>query len=126
VHDHRGYNLWAPGSPSSGSSTCAKTTFHWCTADVGWIHRPQLQSSSWAALRGATTVMYEGAPRASKRVAFLGVIEKHKVSCFYTLPTAIRAFMRSAASARSLRHGSLRILERWRTINPKPGSGIRR
>jgi acetyl-CoA synthetase len=66
----------------------------WCTADVGWI-----TGHSYIVYgplsNGATTVMYEGAPRPSKPGAFWELIEKHKVSIFYTAPTAIRAFMRS-------------------------------
>ena len=44
---------------------------------------------------GATTVMYEGVPRPSNPGAFWDVIQKHKISIFYTAPTAIRAFMKA-------------------------------
>jgi acetyl-CoA synthetase len=67
---------------------------HWCTADVGWI-----TGHSYIVYgplsNGATTVMYEGAPRPSKPGAFWEVIQKHRVTLFYTAPTAIRAFMKS-------------------------------
>jgi acetyl-CoA synthetase len=65
----------------------------WCTADVGWI-----TGHSYIVYgplsNGATTLMYEGAPRASKPGAFWEVIQKHGVTIFYTAPTAIRAFMK--------------------------------
>ncbi len=70
---------------------------HWCTADVGWI-----TGHSYIVYgplsNGATTVMYEGAPRPSKPGAFWELIEKHKITLFYTAPTAIRAFMKSGRS----------------------------
>jgi acetyl-CoA synthetase len=66
---------------------------YWCTADVGWV-----TGHSYVVygplLNGATTVMYEGAPDAPEKDRFWSLIEKHKVSIFYTAPTAIRAFMR--------------------------------
>jgi acetyl-CoA synthetase len=65
---------------------------YWCTADVGWItgHSYLVYGP---LLNGASIVMYEGAPNFPDFDRFWDVIEKYKVSIFYTAPTAIRAFM---------------------------------
>jgi acetyl-CoA synthetase len=67
---------------------------YWCTADVGWI-----TGHSYVVYgplqNGATTLMYEGAPNFPDFSRFWAMIERHKVSVFYTAPTAIRAFMRA-------------------------------
>ena len=62
----------------------------WCTADIGWItgHSYILYGP---LLNGATTVIFEGVPSYPNFSRFWEVIEKHKVSQFYTAPTAIRA-----------------------------------
>ena len=93
VHTTAGYNLWAHLTFQWIFDIRDDDVF-WCTADVGWI-----TGHSYIVYgplsNGATTVMYEGAPRPSKPGAFWELIQKHKVSIFYTAPTAIRAFMRS-------------------------------
>ncbi|MFC5683467.1 acetate--CoA ligase [Flavobacterium sp. MAHUQ-51] len=63
---------------------------HWCTADIGWItgHSYILYGP---LLNGATTVIFEGVPSYPDYSRFWQVIEKHKVTQFYTAPTAIRA-----------------------------------
>jgi acetyl-CoA synthetase len=65
----------------------------WCTADAGWV-----TGHSYVVygplLNGATTVMYEGAPNHPGNDRFWATIAKHKVTVFYTAPTAIRAFMK--------------------------------
>ncbi|HRG66806.1 MAG TPA: AMP-binding protein, partial [Saprospiraceae bacterium] len=65
---------------------------YWCTADVGWItgHSYIIYGP---LLSGATTVMFEGVPTYPDAGRFWQVIEKHKVTQFYTAPTAIRALM---------------------------------
>ena len=66
---------------------------YWCTADVGWITgHSYIVYGPLAA--GATTVMYEGAPDSPKPDRFWQLIEKYKVSVFYTSPTAIRSFLK--------------------------------
>jgi acetyl-CoA synthetase len=62
----------------------------WCTADIGWItgHSYILYGP---LLNGATTVIFEGVPSYPDFSRFWEIIEKHKVSQFYTAPTAIRA-----------------------------------
>ena len=67
---------------------------YWCTADVGWI-----TGHSYVVYgplsNGATTLMYEGAPNSPDFGRFWDVVARHKVSIFYTAPTAIRAFMKA-------------------------------
>lgn len=62
----------------------------WCTADIGWItgHSYILYGP---LLNGATTVIFEGVPSYPNFSRFWEIIEKHKVTHFYTAPTAIRA-----------------------------------
>ena len=65
---------------------------YWCTADVGWV-----TGHSYIVYgplcNGATTLMFEGIPTYPDASRFWEVIDKHKVSIFYTAPTAIRALM---------------------------------
>jgi acetyl-CoA synthetase len=66
---------------------------YWCTADIGWV-----TGHSYVVYgplcNGATTLMYEGAPNHPEADRFWTIVERHKVSVFYTAPTAIRAFLR--------------------------------
>lgn len=63
---------------------------YWCTADIGWI-----TGHSYIVygplLNGATTLMFEGVPSYPDFGRFWEIIQKHKVTQFYTAPTAIRA-----------------------------------
>ena len=90
VHTTAGYNLWVHLT-FQWIFDIRDDDIHWCTADVGWI-----TGHSYIVYgplsNGATTVMYEGAPRPSKPGAFWEVIQKHRCTIFYTAPTAIRAF----------------------------------
>ena len=63
---------------------------YWCTADIGWItgHSYILYGP---LANGATTVMFEGVPSYPDYGRFWEVVEKHKITQFYTAPTAIRA-----------------------------------
>lgn len=65
----------------------------WCTADIGWItgHSYILYGP---LANGATTVMFEGVPTYPNPDRFWEVIEKHKITQFYTAPTAIRSLMK--------------------------------
>ena len=66
---------------------------YWCTADVGWITGHSY--IVYGPLQNAATLMvYEGAPNFPDNGRFWEIIEKYKVSVFYTAPTAIRAFMK--------------------------------
>ena len=67
---------------------------YWCTADVGWITGHSYVVYGPMA-NGATVFMYEGAPNFPDFSRFWSMIERHRVTVFYTAPTAIRAFMRA-------------------------------
>jgi acetyl-CoA synthetase len=66
---------------------------YWCTADIGWV-----TGHSYIVYgplqNGATVVMYEGAPNFPEPDRFWSIIDRHKVSIFYTAPTAIRTFIK--------------------------------
>ena len=83
---------------------------YWCTADVGWVtgHSYILYGP---LANGATTLMFEGVPTYPDSGRFWQVVEKHKVSIFYTAPTAIRALMREGdAPVKKWDKSSLRLL----------------
>jgi acetyl-CoA synthetase len=101
------YTSGSTGKPKGMLHTCAgymvytaytfKNVFNykendifWCTADVGWI-----TGHSYIVygplVNGATTVIFEGIPTYPEHDRFWAVIEKHKVTQFYTAPTAIRS-----------------------------------
>ncbi len=83
---------------------------YWCTADVGWVTGHSYIVYGPLA-NGATTLMFEGVPNYPDASRFWQVCDKHKVTIFYTAPTALRALMREgdgpvAATSRA----SLRLL----------------
>jgi acetyl-CoA synthetase len=65
---------------------------YWCTADVGWV-----TGHSYIVYgplcNGATTLVFEGVPTYPDASRFWQIIDKHKVSIFYTAPTAIRSLL---------------------------------
>jgi acetyl-CoA synthetase len=65
----------------------------WCTADVGWITGHSYVAYGPLAL-GSTEVVFEGVPTYPDAGRFWQMIEKHKVSVFYTAPTAIRSLIK--------------------------------
>jgi acetyl-CoA synthetase len=65
----------------------------WCTADVGWVTGHSYIVYGPLA-NGATTVMFEGVPNYPDASRFWQIVDKHRVSIFYTAPTAIRALIR--------------------------------
>ncbi|MBV6635913.1 MAG: acetate--CoA ligase, partial [Mameliella sp.] len=65
---------------------------YWCTADVGWVTGHSYIVYGPLA-NGATTLMFEGVPTYPDASRFWQVCEKHRVTQFYTAPTAIRALM---------------------------------
>ncbi|HAW05155.1 MAG TPA: acetate--CoA ligase [Saprospirales bacterium] len=69
---------------------------YWCTADVGWITGHSYIIYGPLA-NGATTVVFEGVPSYPDYGRFWEVIEKHKVTQFYTAPTAIRALAKEGS-----------------------------
>ncbi|MCB9842622.1 MAG: acetate--CoA ligase [Phycisphaeraceae bacterium] len=66
---------------------------YWCTADIGWITGHSYIVYGVLPNR-VPTVMYEGAPNWPGADRFWDIVERHKVTQFYTAPTAIRAFMK--------------------------------
>jgi acetyl-CoA synthetase len=66
----------------------------WCTADVGWITGHSYITYG-PLLNGATVLLYEGAPNFPDWDRFWSIVDRHKVTVFYTAPTAIRAFMKA-------------------------------
>ena len=66
---------------------------YWCTADIGWV-----TGHSYVVYgpmqNGVTVLMYEGAPNFPENDRFWKIIDEHKVTVFYTAPTAIRAFIK--------------------------------
>jgi len=93
VHTTGGYNLWTHLT-FKWIFDLKEDDIYWCTADVGWI-----TGHSYIVYgplsNGATTLMYEGVPRPSNLGAFWEIVQKYRVSIFYTAPTAIRSFMKS-------------------------------
>jgi acetyl-CoA synthetase len=83
---------------------------YWCTADIGWV-----TGHSYIVYgplqNGATVLMYEGAPNFPQNDRFWKIIDDHKVSIFYTAPTAIRAFIKWGDEwVRNYSLASLRLL----------------
>ena len=66
---------------------------YWCTADIGWVTGHSYIVYGPLA-NGATVVMYEGAPNTPHQGRFWEIVDRHRVTVFYTAPTAIRTFMR--------------------------------
>ncbi len=66
---------------------------YWCTADVGWVTGHSYVVYGPLA-NGATVFMYEGAPNFPDFDRFWDIIERYKITIFYTAPTAIRAFIK--------------------------------
>ncbi|WP_425089265.1 acetate--CoA ligase [Stappia sp.] len=71
---------------------CKDDDVYWCTADVGWVTGHSYIVYGPLA-NGATTLMFEGVPTYPSPARFWEVVDKHKVSIFYTAPTAIRSLM---------------------------------
>ncbi|NNE46414.1 MAG: acetate--CoA ligase [Rhodothermales bacterium] len=104
----------------------------WCTADVGWVTGHSYIVYGPLA-NGATQVFFEGIPTYPTASRFWEVVDKHKVTQFYTAPTAIRALMRLGEEhVRSTDRSSLRLLgsvgepinpEAWRWYNDVVGDG---
>ena len=86
----------------------------WCTADIGWVTGHTYIAYGPLAI-GATQVLFEGVPTYPDAGRFWKMIERHRVTAFYTAPTAIRALSKAADADDAVhpRHfdlGSLRVL----------------
>lgn len=83
---------------------------YWCTADVGWITGHSYIVYGPLA-NGATTLMFEGVPNYPDASRFWQVVDAHKVTKFYTAPTAVRALMAQGdAFVKATSRASLKIL----------------
>jgi acetyl-CoA synthetase len=109
VHTVGGYMLWV-GETFKNIFQYNEKDIFWCTADIGWI-----TGHSYVAygplLNGAQQVIYEGVPNYPDAGRFWEIIDKHKVTHFYTAPTAIRALLAEDISfVRKYKLDSLKVL----------------
>jgi acetyl-CoA synthetase len=82
----------------------------WCTADVGWVTGHSYSCYGTLAA-GATEIMFEGVPTYPDAGRFWKMIQDHKVSTFYTAPTAIRSLIKAGADLpKKYNLSSLRLL----------------
>ncbi|QIK40559.1 acetate--CoA ligase [Pontivivens nitratireducens] len=131
VHTTGGYLLYAAMTHQYTFDYHDGDVF-WCTADVGWVTGHSYIVYGPLA-NGATTVMFEGVPTWPDASRFWQVCEKHKVTQFYTAPTAIRALMGKGAKwVEGSDLSSVRILgtvgepinpEAWTWYNDVVGKG---
>ena len=92
LHSGGGYLLYA-SLTHRHVFDCRQDDVYWCTADVGWVTGHSYIVYGPLA-NGATTLMFEGIPTWPDAGRFWSEVDKHRVSIFYTAPTAIRALMR--------------------------------
>ncbi len=91
-HSTGGYLLWALLTMQWTFDLKPDDVF-WCTADIGWVTgHTYIAYGPLAA--GATQVVFEGVPTYPNAGRFWELVEKHRVTIFYTAPTAIRAFIK--------------------------------
>ena len=120
VHTTGGYLTGVTTTTAMVFDLDAERDVFWCTADVGWITGHSYVVYGPMA-NGATSVMYEGAPDYPDKDVWWQVVERSRVSIFYTAPTAIRACMKWGEQYPG-RHdlSSLRLLGTvGEPINPK-------
>ena len=109
LHTSGGYLLYA-AMTHRYVFDCREDDIYWCTADVGWVTGHSYIVYGPLA-NGATTLMFEGVPNYPDSSRFWRVVDKHRVSIFYTAPTAIRALMREGdAPVAATSRASLRVL----------------
>lgn len=108
-HTVAGYILWAQYTTRMVFDIKPNSIF-WCTADVGWI-TGHTYGVYGPLANGITLVMYEGVPTYPDNGRWWKIIEKHKISQFYTAPTAIRSLKRLAPDEpKKYNLSSLRVL----------------
>jgi acetyl-CoA synthetase len=93
-HSTGGYLLWAKLTMDWTFDLRPEDIF-WCTADIGWITGHTYVAYGPLAA-GGTQVIFEGIPTFPHAGRFWQMIEKHKVTVFYTAPTAIRSLIKAA------------------------------
>ncbi len=112
-HSSAGYLLWAKLTMLWTFDIRPDDLF-WCTADIGWVTGHSYITYGPLAC-GATEVMFEGVPTFPDAGRFWKMIQDHKVTIFYTAPTAIRSLIKAAETnatvhPRNYKLDSLRIL----------------
>jgi acetyl-CoA synthetase len=134
-HSSGGYLLWAMLT-MRWTFDIKPTDIFWCTADIGWVTGHTYIAYGPLAV-GATEVVFEGVPTYPDAGRFWQTIAKHKVSIFYTAPTAIRALVKASGITPSTAPtnydlSSLRLLgtvgepinpEAWMWYHEKVGGG---
>jgi acetyl-CoA synthetase len=109
LHTSGGYLVYA-GMTHELIFDVREDDVYWCTADVGWITGHSYVVYGPLA-NGATVVMFDGVPNYPDFSRFWQVVDKHKVTLFYTAPTAIRALMREGEEpVKKTSRKSLRLL----------------
>jgi acetyl-CoA synthetase len=93
-HSSGGYLLWAMLTMRWVFDIKPSDVF-WCTADIGWVTGHTYINYGPLAV-GATEVVFEGVPTYPDAGRFWKTIDKHKVSIFYTAPTAIRSLIKAS------------------------------
>lgn len=94
-HASGGFLLWA-ALTMKWTFDIKPTDVFWCTADIGWITGHTYIGYGPLAT-GATQLLFEGIPTYPNAGRFWDVIQKHKVSIFYTAPTAIRSLVKASS-----------------------------
>ena len=94
MHATGGYLLWAKMT-MDWTFDIGPTDVFWCTADIGWI-TGHTYVTYGPLVAGATQVVFEGVPTYPDAGRFWQMIERHKVTVFYTAPTAIRSLIKAA------------------------------
>jgi acetyl-CoA synthetase len=112
-HSTGGYLLWAKLTMDWTFDIKPEDVF-WCTADIGWVTGHTYVAYGPLAA-GATQVVFEGVPVYPNAGRFWEMIQRHKVSVFYTAPTAIRSLIKAAETDKNIHPtrydlSSLRIL----------------
>ena len=134
-HSSAGYLLWAMLTMRWTFDIKPSDVF-WCTADIGWVTGHTYIAYGPLAV-GATEVVFEGVPTFPDAGRFWQTIAKHKVSIFYTAPTAIRSLIKAsgvtpATAPKNYDLSSLRLLgtvgepinpEAWMWYHENVGGG---
>lgn len=93
LHTTGGYLTQAAFTHKNVFDLKPESDVYWCTADIGWITGHSYVTYG-PLVNGATQVIYEGTPDSPHQGRWWEIVEKYKVSIFYTAPTAIRACMK--------------------------------
>ncbi|HWI32033.1 MAG TPA: acetate--CoA ligase, partial [Microbacterium sp.] len=110
LHTSGGYLTQAAFTHKNVFDLKPETDVFWCTADIGWITGHSYVVYGPLA-NGATQVLFEGTPDTPHPGRWWEIIEKYKVSIFYTAPTAVRSFMKiGRAVPKKFDLSSLRLL----------------